>query len=85
MPKHPMQPLMRDHKGVIRFKANKILERLFDTGVIDLNRTRGWADCPVEDHEQLAQLLGYSVSSFGNLSYAQRKTIRKADRRASKM
>lgn len=83
-PKHPMQPLVRDKKGVIRFKANAIIQRLFDTGVIDLNRTSLW-NCPIEDHEQLAQLLGYSVSGFGDLSYAQRKTIRKANRRASKL
>ena len=34
---------------------------------------------PKEDHEQLAQLIGYSVSGAGDLSYMDRKLIAKAD------
>lgn len=82
--KHPMQPLVRDHRNVIRFKENAIIAWLHDVGRLDLNQI-AIMNFNDEDREQLAQLIGYSVSGFGDLSYARKKTVRKADRRASKM
>lgn len=38
-----------------------------------------------EDREQFAQLIGYSVSGFGDLSYAQPKTVGAADEQAEKL
>jgi hypothetical protein len=71
-PKHPTQPIVNDSQGVRRFKANKILKYLFENGNIDLNQigrmaAKGWFSD--EDQVQLAQLIGYSVSGFGELSY----------------
>ncbi len=65
---HPIQPLVRDEHGVIRFKANGILQDLFRSLVIDVNL---WATTPFpdEDRVQLAQLLGYSLSDFAELPY----------------
>lgn len=66
--KHPLQPVANDGNGVWRFKSNKIIEYLFDSGKLDLNeiaRMRFTA----EDKMQLAQLLGYSLSGYGDLSY----------------
>jgi hypothetical protein len=44
-----------------------------------LNELAMLPNIPKEDHEQLAQLIGYSVSGAGDLSYMDRKLIAKAD------
>jgi hypothetical protein len=46
--------------------------RFFETGKLDLNAT-ATLNFPDEDRCQLAQLLGYSVSGYGDLSFAQRR------------
>lgn len=66
--KHPIQPLEKDMYGRIRFKSNKIVEYLLDTGGIDMNKiAREQFDR--EDYVQFAQLIGYSLDGFGTLSY----------------
>ena len=82
MAKHPMQPIEYDEVGVVRFKSNAIIARLWADGVIDLNALARM-DFTDEDRMQLAQLLGYSVSGFGDLPYAKKKIVRKADRIAA--
>lgn len=82
---HPMQPLYIDEHDVIRFKPNKILRRLVDEGKIDLNYTARMQDVDREDHEQLAQLIGYSVSGFGDLSYVSEGTLEMADEAARRL
>lgn len=61
--KHPMQKIVDG-----RFVKNAIVEYLLDNGGIDLNQL---AVLPFddEDREQFAQLIGYSVSGYGSLSY----------------
>lgn len=76
---HPMQPIMFDRKGVARFKKNKIVALLVDARPQCLNEL-ALMNFPREDHEQLAQLIGYSVSGAGDLSYFSRKRIATADR-----
>lgn len=75
--KHPMQAIVLKD-GIARFQSNAIIEHLFDTGALDLNKiaTMGFSN---EDHMQLAQLLGYSVSGFVDLSYADPLVVRVAD------
>ncbi len=34
---HPMQPLVIDDQGVVRFKQNKIVRALLDTGKLNMN------------------------------------------------
>jgi hypothetical protein len=70
LPPHPHQPHVWVD-GVERFRENKIVRHLVDFG-----RDRGCSlnDLAVmefsdEDRTQLAQLIGYSVSGFGDLSY----------------
>lgn len=73
---HPFQPLYLtddSETAVLRFKKNHIIEHLFDTGKLDLNAIMGMG-FPQEDYEQLAQLLGYSHSGFGSLSYVRNET-----------
>lgn len=66
--KHPNQPIGQDEDGVLRFKPNKIVRFLLDAGPFDLNKLAlmGFSD---EDRVQFAQLIGYSRSGFGELSY----------------
>ena len=68
---HPMQPVEIDKKGVMRFKKNAIVEFLLEHGPFDMNdlACMNFSD---DDRVQFAQLIGYSVSGFANLSYAQR-------------
>ncbi|HBO4832914.1 TPA: hypothetical protein L4V12_004639 [Pseudomonas aeruginosa] len=67
----PMQPLVKDAHGVARFKANKIVNHLLDyasergCGMTELAKLQ----FPEEDYMQFAQLIGYSVSGYSDLSY----------------
>lgn len=73
---HPFQPLYltsSEENAVLRFKKNNIIDYLFTSGKLDLNAIMGMG-FPVEDYEQLAQLLGYSHSGFGSLSYVRNET-----------
>lgn len=65
---HPTQPIIVDEHGVERFKSNKIIDYLFNAGLLDLNKIAlmNFSD---EDQRQIAQLLGYSVSGYQELSY----------------
>lgn len=69
--RHPIQPLEQDSRGVLRFKQNKIVRDL-----LDHCSSRGFSlndiacrEYSQEDRVQLAQLIGYSLSGFGELSY----------------
>lgn len=75
--KHPIQPLAYDEKGVLRFKANTIVQYLLDNGGIDLNKI---ACLPFskEDRQQFAQLIGYSLSGYSTLSYSDNQTCEAA-------
>jgi len=77
--KHPVQPLCHDHKGTIRFKPNEIVRFLLDEGPFDLNHlaAKGFDR---EDYEQFAQLIGYSLGGFGELSYVSDDTFETAER-----
>lgn len=69
--KHPIQPLSKDKHGKFRFKSNAIVEFLLIAGMkhgVDLNliSTMNFTD---EDRQQFAQLIGYSLDGYGELSY----------------
>src|SRR5882724_10867323 len=69
---HPMQPLETDAKGVLRFKKNAIVRFMLDTGrnlgAFDLNKL-GVMEFSDADRQQFAQLIGYSLSGYSELSY----------------
>lgn len=67
MTKHPHQPLVTVD-GIQRFKQNAIVKFLLDNGKFDMNHL---AVLPFtrEDRVQFAQLIGYSLCGFGDLSY----------------
>jgi hypothetical protein len=75
--KHPVQPLV-DDDGITRFKRNAIVCFLLDAGPYDMNKLAlmPFSD---EDREQFAQLIGYSLSGFGELSYVSDETYERAE------
>lgn len=77
MEKHPIQPLYKDEHGVIRFKPNKIVQWLLDAGPHDLNDIARM-NFDNDDRIQFAQLIGYSLSGAGDLSYFDDETYNAA-------
>ena len=72
----PIQPISKDKNGVTRFEENKIVQFLLDRTRehgIDLNLISRM-NFSQEDREQFAQLIGYSVSGFGELDYVKEET-----------
>ena len=71
-PKHPVQPVVKDDHGTYRFKENKLVRAFLEAARqgkhLDLN-TVASMDFSQEDRVQFAQLIGYSVSGWGDLSY----------------
>lgn len=85
---HPQQPIGFADDGAIRFKENKIISRLFEHGVISLNNIRvkvADGEFPEEDYVQLTQLIGYSVSGWGNLSTSPPEMVAAADNEAQRL
>lgn len=80
MPKHPFQPLVTDPSGTVRFKPNKIIERLVNDGTIDLNKVAIMTEFDADEHQHFNQLHGYSVSGWGDLNCVSRDTCAVADR-----
>ena len=81
-PKHPMQPIVMTPDGVLRFKENAIVKYMLDegrrTGGVDLNKI-ALLPFSQNDNEQLAQLIGHSVSGYGGLSYVSEESVMTAD------
>lgn len=64
-----IQPTMTDAHDVVRFKENKIVTYLLDTHpTVDMNHL-AVTDFTQDDRQHFAQLIGYSVSGWGTLSY----------------
>lgn len=75
----PMQPIDWDDQGVLRFRQNKIVCWLLHAGPFDMNQIAVLPGISREEREQFAQLIGYSVSGAGDLSYFHEDTIIRAD------
>ena len=77
---HPIQPVEEDERGIPRFKKNAIVEHLLDknTSGMDMNYL-AMQNFSQEDREQFAQLIGYSLSGAGDLSYFGKETLVAAD------
>lgn len=68
----PIQPMMTDVNGVVRFQPNRLVVHLLEDGPFDMNHLAVWCrtrGIPDEERAQFAQLIGYSVSGFGELPY----------------
>lgn len=77
--KHPIQPLAPDERGTVRFKPNAIVRWLLDDGPFDMNQI-AMKRFSVEDQEQFAQLIGYSLSGFSELNYVRDETYGTAEK-----
>jgi hypothetical protein len=75
---NPIQPIELDDKGVPRFKKNAIVRFLLDNGGYDMNDLYVM-DFSREDREQFAQLIGYSLGGFSELSYVTDETYEAAE------
>lgn len=68
--KNPIQPLLPEDGGGLRFKSNKIVEHVYDFAEkngLELNKI-AMMDFSDDDRQQFAQLLGYSFGGYGNLN-----------------
>ncbi len=85
----PMQPIYMCEAGGRfshahpRFKGNAIVQHMQKTGVISLNDLAAM-DFSAEDWMQLAQLLGYSVFGYGELSYVSDESYERAQAKAAR-
>ena len=75
--KHPVQPLYKAKDGMARFKENAIVQLLLDRGKFTMNDI-AYLDFSQEDREQFAQLIGYSLRGFSELSYVSDETYEAA-------
>jgi len=82
--KQPMQPVIIDDNGTPRFHKNAIVEMLLDAGLFDMNQIAKLPFSP-EDRTQFAQLIGYSVGGFGELSYVPDQECAVAEEMASSL
>jgi len=78
LPHHPIQPLVRDSYGVIRYRQNAIVRYLLDHGGTDLNHI-AMMPFSTADREQFAMLIGYSVSGASELEYMYPDTLHASD------
>jgi hypothetical protein len=80
--RHPIQEVYLDEHKRARFRENKIVKFLLEAGPFDMNQL---ACMPFskEDREQFAQLIGYSVTGFGELSYVSDEAYNEAESKAS--
>lgn len=80
----PMQPIIRDSDGVLRFKENSLVRYLLDWATQRGCGLNELAIVPAsqEDREQLMQLIGYSLSGYGELSFVSDESYERADKAA---
>ena len=85
--KHPMQAIVYDEHRTARFVSNPIVNYLLEKGPFDMNQLsrKFGGEVHREDQMQFAQLIGYSVSGFGGLPYADEATIAMADKIVEKL
>jgi hypothetical protein len=81
----PMQPIFVDEEGTCRFRQNHIVRFMLDAGPFDLNQLSCLPNIPREDWEQFAQLIGYSINGFGELSYVSEESYEKAEAEADQL
>lgn len=77
----PIQPVYLDTNGHIRFLDNRIVRDVLEVSALhgfSLNEI-SLRRYTLEERQQFAQLIGYSVSGYGNLSYVDRRACDRAD------
>ena len=77
--KHPMQPIHRDSAGVVRFVENRIVRHVLAESHLTLDDLFSLGYDP-EDYEQVIQLVGFSVSGFGDMPHVNPNSVAIADK-----
>ncbi|WP_250518569.1 hypothetical protein [Caballeronia sp. ATUFL_M1_KS5A] len=80
--KQPMQEVYINEHGESRFRKNAIVEYLLLNGSIRWDQIM-MMDFPLADREQVAQQMGYSVMSYGDLHWISDETYQAAYRAAT--
>jgi hypothetical protein len=83
----PIQPLKFDKYGILRFECNPLVDYLLYNGQFNMNHSAVWcAENDIDDkyQEQFAQLIGYSLRGFSELSYVSDETYYRAETFAPK-
>lgn len=84
--KHPRQPIGYAEDNIIRFKPNGIIRWMLEQGgqgkKFNLNDI-AMQSFSVEDRVQFWQMLGYSVSGFGDLSFVPEEEVTACDAEAA--
>ena len=77
----PMQPVIKDDDGVLRFRENAIVRYLLDLArkhkIADLNSLAELPFCQ-EDREQFTQLIGYAITGYHELPYVSNASAKQA-------
>lgn len=82
----PPQPLYVTDGGTVRFRPNRIVDDLLEhsrSAGFGLNEIACCDEYTSDERMQLAQLIGYSVSGYGDLSYASEVSVARADAAAA--
>jgi hypothetical protein len=85
LPKNPMQPILKDSVGCLRFKTNEIVRAVHEVAKahkFGLNEI-AMRNFTEDDQKQFAQLLGYSVSGYGDLPYVDKVSVECADQQVA--
>lgn len=91
MSRFPDQPMHVDADGVVRFIKNRAVCELYERslaagyGLHELAKDAARGNYTKDELSQLAQLLGYSVSGFGDLSYADPEDVARLDEQAAEV
>ena len=78
---HPIQPIFIDSTGTPRFKRNQVVQLLLCSGPATLEQLRKMVadgEMPLEDLEQLLQLLGYTVCGLAELDFTSDQVVEAA-------
>ena len=73
------QPIYRDDAGTLRFQENPIVQYILRAGPFDMNAIALLPCIPPWARAQFAQLIGYSLSGYGELSYVSDDLYERAD------
>ena len=77
----PMQPVIKDDDGILRFRENAIVRYLLDLArkheITDLNSIAA-LDFSQEDREQFTQLIGYAITGYHELAYVSDESAARA-------
>lgn len=72
----PDQPFYLDKKEVLRFRPNPLVRYLLDTHpTLNMSTLALLPNIPDEDRAQFAQLIGYSLSGWEDLSYVSDEAV----------